>query len=433
LIGKEMHMAEETKQEGKGFQGGRSRKRLNAAKEATALNREYSTKMWEDIAKGEQFIFGYGPMELFNSMGLYLVLPVTYGSVIAAKQMYSYYQGRLEEEGYFSSLSGYDTLSLGYCFDKKPEVAPYGGLPKPSAIVAGFVAETATYELYAREMGCPIYFMEDPYRQAKIPPHWWEEAEWRDPNIIDFCVKELEGCVRFLESVTGKRYSDEKLREYLVRADEMAEYYWKIADLACTTIPAPISATDCYSEVAVYETHFGDEWALEHVKKFYAEVKERVDNGESVCQEEKVRLLWISTPLWFNLGFYNQWEESHGAVFLETLYLPRGQFMIQHDRSNPIRANLLRRHMKYSGPSPLAAAELVIDQVKRYKADGVVIPNRGASRDPQANSLFVAELLKKAGIPALTLDYQPLNSRSWDDAKMKAIVTEFIESLKPQR
>ena len=107
--------------------------------------------------------------------------------------------------------------------------------------------------------------------------------------------------------------------------------------------------------------------------------------------------------------------------------------MIQHDRSNPLRANLLRRHMKYSGPSPLAAAELVIDQVKRYKADGVVIPNRGASRDPQANSLFVAELLKKAGIPALTLDYQPLNSRSWDDAKMKAIVTEFIESLKPQR
>ena len=73
-MGKEMHMAEETKQEGKGFQGGRSRKRLNAAKEATALNREYNARMWEDIAKGEPFIFGYGPMELFNAMGLYLVL-----------------------------------------------------------------------------------------------------------------------------------------------------------------------------------------------------------------------------------------------------------------------------------------------------------------------------------------------------------------------
>ncbi|MBN1227231.1 MAG: 2-hydroxyacyl-CoA dehydratase [Deltaproteobacteria bacterium] len=426
-------MTRESKQEGKAWQGSRSKKRLKSAKEATVLNREYNARMWEDIVKGEQFIFGYGPMELFNSMGLYLVLPVTYGSVLAAKQMYDYYQGKLEDQGYFSSLSNYESLPLGYCFDKKPEIAPYGGLPKPSAVVAGFVSEVATYELYAREFDCPIYFMEDPYRQTIIPHRWWECPEWRDSHIIDFCVRELEGCVRFLESVTGKRYSDTRLREYLDRADEMAEYYWKISDLACTTIPAPISATDCYSEVAVFETHFGEEWALEHVKNLYAEVKEKVDNGEAVCANEKVRLLWASTPLWFNLGFYNTWEESHDAVFLETLYLPRGQWMIQHDRSNPIRANFLRRHMKYSGSSPMAASELCIDQAIRYKADGVILPRRGASRDPMANTMFVAEALNRAGIPTLTLDYQPLNSRAWDDAEMRALVTKFIESLRPKK
>ena len=378
----------EAEAKGEAWRGNRSKKRLKTAMEATELNKKYNAKMWDDIAKGAHFIFGYGPMELLNSMGLYLVLPVTYGSILSAKQMYAYYQGVLEQHGYFSSLSNYDSLVLGYAFDKKPEIAPYGGLPKPSAIVAGYVNDIAVYELYAREFGCPIYFMEDPYRQAKIPPKWWENGDWRDPRIIDFCANELEGCVRFLESITGKRYSDTRLREYLERADEMAEYYWRACDLAYTTIPAPISATDTFAEVSIYETHFGEEWALEHVKKFYAEIRERVENKEAVCPNERIRLLWASTPLWFNLGFYNAWEESHGAVFFESNYLPRAQRMIQYDRSNPLRANLLRRHMLYTGPSPLAAAEFYIDQAIKYHIDGVILTYAGPTRELSRQHLF---------------------------------------------
>ena len=423
-------MAQEEK---KAFKGAKSKKRLKCASEATALNREYNAKMWADIAKGEQYVFGYAPMELINAMGLYLVLPVTYGSVLAAKQMYSYYQGKIEEQGYFSSLSNYESLPLGYCFDNNPSIAPYGGLPKPSAIIAGYVTEIATYEIYSREFGVPMFFMEDPSKQSYIPDHWWDGPEWRLPEIMDFSSKEFEYCVRFLETVTGKTYSDTKMREYLERADEMAELYWKISDLANTTVPSPITCTDFFSEVAVFETHFGDEWALEHVRRMYEEVKAKVENKEAAIPNERVRLLWGGTPLWFNLGFYNQWEESHGAVFLECNYMPRAQRMIQRDRSNPIRSDFLRRHMKYSGSNPLAAASLFVDTAKRFKCDGVVLPRRGASKDQIQSSMFQEELLKKAGIPVLALDYSPLNNKTWDDAKNKALVTEFIESLKPNR
>jgi hypothetical protein len=391
--------------------------------------------MWRDIASGEKFVFGYGPMEIFASMGIYLVQHSAYGSLLASRQLDKYYQGVIAQQGYFPSLSNYHSLPLGYAFDKKPEIAPDGGLPKPAAIVSQLTIDVGLSELYAREFGCPLYFIEDPDRQDSIPSRWWEmEASWIRPHVLDLCVKELEGCCRFLESVTGKRYSETRLREYLQRADLMADYYWKAIDLAFSTdAPSPISITDCISEVAVYETHFGETWALEHARKFYEEVKERVEKKQVVCANERYRLLWTSTPLWFNLGFYNKWEESHGAVFMESTYLPRSARMIQHDRSDPLKAALLRRHMQYHGANPTAAAELYVHVAKKYRIDGAIIPLRGASRPGAGMFYHVGQALERAGIPTLAIDYQPLNSAGWDEEKMTALFTGFIESLKPKR
>jgi benzoyl-CoA reductase subunit B len=405
--------------------GEKGKKHLQIINEATALDKEYRNKMWEGLAKGEQFIFGYGPLELFNSMGLYYVIPPAYGSIIAAKQMYSYYQGVLEKRGYSPSLSRYDSLVLGYAFDKKPEKAPYGGLPKPSAVIESNTETPGLFELYAREFGCPLYFM-DTVKNTKIPPRWWESEDWGDPDIVEQWVTEMEGCADFLESVTGKPYSETKLREYLERANETCDYYQKMADLAYTTIPSPISASDIYSEVSVFETHLGEEWALEHARKLYQEVKERVEKGQSVCPDERVRLIWSWPPLWFSLGFYNHWEESHGAVFLNWDYMARAGTHIIHDLRRPLKAQALRRNLRYRNQGPIAESEYAVYQAKKYKVDGVIIPiSPSGTRD-----LFIPEALEKEGIPVLKVVCEPFNSQDWDDDKMKALVTKFIESLK---
>jgi benzoyl-CoA reductase/2-hydroxyglutaryl-CoA dehydratase subunit BcrC/BadD/HgdB len=411
------------------FKGARSIKRLASSSDATKLNRAYLERMWGDIADGASFVFGYGPMELFNAMDLYLVLPVQYGSVMAAKQQFDHYQGAIEDRGYFRSLASYESLPLGYCFDRDPTRAPYGGLPKPAAVVGGYMTDPAIYELYARELGSPLFLMEDPHQQEQIKARWWEN-EFRDPGIVDFSVNEFKRCVRFLESVTGKPYSETKMRDYLARADEMCRLYDEISSLAYETPgPAPYTATDAYAEVAIFETHFGHEWALDHVKKLHQEVKERVENGVTAVPHERTRILWTGTPLWFNLGFYNAWEESHGAIFVETMYLPRAKRLIQPDTSDALRATFLRRHMKYTGPSPRAAAELLLHQVRQYRIDAVILPSRGATREASASSHYMAAALRKAGIPAMVVDYSPFGASEEEGEAMHARVTEFIESV----
>src|SRR5690606_9038665 len=129
------------------------------------------------------------------------------------------YKSVLVERGYFGDLGNYHTLPLGYAFDRNPDIAPDGGLPKPAAVVGQLAIDIAPLELYAREFDCPLYLIEDPDKQASIPEKWWELQDWIERYIVDFCVRELEGCCRFLESVTGKHYSPTRLREYLERAD----------------------------------------------------------------------------------------------------------------------------------------------------------------------------------------------------------------------
>ncbi|MGL3150187.1 2-hydroxyacyl-CoA dehydratase [Microbacterium sp. A196] len=411
------------------WQGVRSVKRLDSVREATALNKAHSELMWSDIANGSPFVFGYGPMELFNAMGIHLVLPVQYGSVLAAKQMYGQFQRAIERRGYFPSLSNYESLPLGYCFDPDPR-APYGGLPTPAAIFGGYMQEPGIYELYGREFGVPVLLTDDPYRQLGIPDGWWDGPEWRDPRILDFATNEVRAAVRLLEQVTGIPYRETDLRELMHRANEMAEYYERIVQLGWGSGgPALFTATDAYSEVAIFETHFGHEWALEHVKRVHAEVEQRAADGAFAVPEEKTRLLWGGTPLWFNLGFLNAWEESHDTVFIETMYLPRAKRLIQDPSEDALRSAFLRRHMKYTGSSPKAAASLIVAQCREFGIDGVVLPARAATRDTIASSRYMALELQVAGIEVLLLDYAPFDSEAWDEESMRAQVTTFIEGI----
>lgn len=416
------------------WQGTRSIKRLESSREATALNRQYNETMWKDIAAGGKFVFGYGPMELYNAMGLYLLLPVQYGSVMAAKQLYTHYQSAIERRGYFPSLSSYESLPLGFCFERDHDVAPYGGLPAPAAIVGGYMQEPGIYELYAREFDVPLVLMDDPYRQPNIPQGWWQGEEWRDERLVSFATDELRAGVRMIEEITGVPYRESTLREYMQRANEMSEYYEKIVQLGWGQKGrALFTATDAYAETSVFETHFGHEWSLEHVKKMYTEVAERADAGAVAVPGEKTRLLWAGTPLWFNLGFLNAFEESHGAVFIETMYLPRAKRMIQDPQEDALRAAFLRRHMKYTGSSPKAAADLIIAQCREFHVDGVVLPARAATRDTVASSRYMALALKQAGIAVHLLDYAPFDSDSWDDERMRSEVATFIEGIQTAR
>ena len=159
------------------------------------------------------------------------------------------------------------------------------------------------------------------------------------------------------------------------------------------------------------------------------EIKAWADAGVSVCSDEKVRLAWMGNALWSNTGFYRAFEESHGAVFVWSMYtnfLAKGY--IRYFEGDPMRA-LAARHISMNEllHLPPWMADWVLHEAGEMGAQGVV--NLVPIGDRlSANGTLLAKLaIEKAGLPVLDISANMVDARAWDKDQMEAKVGNFID------
>ncbi|MBA7695145.1 hypothetical protein ES703_103767 [subsurface metagenome] len=157
---------------------------------------------------------------------------------------------------------------------------------------------------------------------------------------------------------------------------------------------------------------------------FYEEVKEKVDKGEAAYEDEKLRLMWIGAGLWHNTAFYQYFEEKYGAVFVCSIYLSIAADGYARDLLNdPLRA-LASRHLSMG--EHLRQPDWLVKEAKLHKVSGaVMIVSESCIRD--VGRKFTKIAFENAGIPLLSIYADVVDAREWDDEKIKAQVSKFIE------
>jgi len=413
------------------FRAQKSIKQLRTIRAVSAYHKEWFTKTQERVTQGEPFIIGQRNA-ILTAMDIPCIGVNWWAANIAAHQMAPYYFNLLDEKGY--DACRYCALGLGCTMDHNPELAPWGGLPKP-ILVMGHVLPLADCDagaritqLWAREYNAAHFPLEVTY-PSRLVPRWWERMKdhWDEiiePHRLDLRVEELKALIRFLEVTTGKTFSIDKLREVMELESQQEEYMTKVRDLIYETVPCPVSLIDVTSAMRV-GSFAGTQEGLDLVKMYYEEVKERVDNGEAAIPNEKLRLMWRGVGLWHNTGFYQYFEEKYGAVFVSSLYLPHWLFFGSRKVLNddPLRA-LASQSLPFLG---VGSAQGQVAVAKHSKVNGVL---QLASKDcretivmPLARMAF-----EKAGIPVLPVYTDNVDARQWDDAKIKEQVANFIET-----
>ena len=424
--------------------GARSVKRLRSATDANAYQREWFTRMKERVAGGEPFAFVNAdvPQEIFRAMDIPYVVNQWWASVISAKQMSPYYLGILNERGYRQDLCRYCSLSLASTFDPQPEKGPWGGLPKPTLAVTRLSCDgqEKIFEMWAREHGVSFYPISNTV-PLETPSRWWEKAprQWEElfePHRLDLMVEELKGLVRFLETTTGKTFSETRFRRVMELVNEQAEYNKRTRDLIAETAPTPLSITDQIPSVMIPQWHRGTEWGVSAARAFYEEVKDLVERGEAACKNERVRLMWIGTGLWFNLGFYQHFEERYGAVFAWSIYLGLAADGYARYGDDSLRALASRFvGMEDMLHMPPWNSEWYVKEAKNNQVRGVVHLVQASCTQAVQGSYFIKKALEDAGIPVLEIRADNVDARTWDDARMTAELETFLETrlgVKPQ-
>lgn len=393
-------------------------KLLDSAKEASRYQRRWFQDLRARATHGGPLalVNADAPQEIFRAMDIPYVVNQWWASVVAAKQRAPYYLELLRERGYPDYTEQYSAISLGSLFDPDPENAPWGGLPRPSIVLGENVGDGGrkVFDVWGQHPDITFYALESAAENT-VPVNWWDlmPHDWEKAigtARLDLMVSELTGLIRFLETTTGRVFSERRLRRVLDLVNEQAEWNRRSRDLIAATTPSPLAVTDSIPSVMIPQWHRGTEWARDAARRFYEEVAERVRAGAAVCEDERVRLMWIGRGLWYDMEFYRRFEQRYGAVFVWSMYLAIAADGYPRYGSDPLRA-LAARFAAFNDLlyTPPWSCEWYVKEARLHRVDGVV----HLVSDDARGGYFTTRALRAAGIPVYELHADNVDTRSY--------------------
>lgn len=387
--------------------------------------------------RGEPFVVadGVAPHEIAHVMDVPVVSVPWYSAVISAKRMSRFYFDYLEEQGYHDGLPRYISLPMASAMHGDPEVAPYGGLPRPAYMLSRLRGDAGqrVMDLWARALDCPQYVL-DASSDETLYPRWWEKNrhEWEElygTHRLDFQVEQIEGLIAFTEKQLGRKFDYDVFADQMRRVNELGEAADEAKQVLAAAPKLPVAVPEQLQNIMTPTWFRGDQWATDHVRRYRDELKEAVANGVAACEGEKMRLLWLNNGLWHDTGFYRAFEESHGAVFVWTMYTNFLSDGYRKYGDDPVRA-LAARHISMNEQlhtNPWMS-EWILQMAKDFRADGAVMLTPQGDRMQAYGTRGTINACEKAGLPVIEISASMVDERSWNREEMERRVGAFLDA-----
>ena len=421
----------------------RDRKDLQCTAEATAFQKAFGADLRERVVeRGEPFAVAQAdtPHEIFHAMDIPIVSNQWWSAYISAKRLSTRYFAVLDELGFPPNRCNYCSLGLACSLANDPATAPWGGLPKPTVLVARLTCDCIqqVFGQWADVLGTDFFPMEAP-AWSRTLPEWfrhsrdrWEEVY--EPRRIDLMTAEIRELIALLERKTGRTFELARLERLMERINEQESYLAEAAHLAGTARPCPVSIIDQMPNTMIPQWHRGSDWAVAHARRFRDEVRARVVAGIGIAAQERVRLMWIGAGLWHDTSFYQALEERLGAVFVWSMYLPfAGAQYIRDMQGRPLEALASRIcSMNEVLHLPPWMPEWMVSEAKRCGIDAAVMLVPPDNRLSQSGTLLTREALRAAGVPVLELRADMVDAKSWDRDAAVGSVEAFLRREIPR-
>ncbi|GIL41596.1 2-hydroxyacyl-CoA dehydratase subunit D [Roseiterribacter gracilis] len=416
----------------------RIEKQLAVTGQAGAYQKAWFADLRERIlTRGEPYAIMQAdtPHEIFHAMDIPIVTNQWWAAVIAAKQLSPLYFDFLKEQGYHEGLCRYCSLGLAATLHNDPSIAPWGGLPKPLLLCARLTCDCVqrVFRLWGDALGAPFFPIDNPGIESPSP-RWWEDGieNWESlyqPHRLDLMVGQLEELIAFAEQRTGRTFDRAHFSRMMELIDRQETVLGEADRLIAEAPKCPVRVAEQMTNTMTAQWHRGTEWGLAHATAFRDEVRARVDAGIAAVPNERKRLMWIGAGLWHDTSFYSAFEESHGAVFTWSMYLPFAfAGYVRRPLTDPMRALASRvASMNEQLHNPPWINSWLVHEAQRNRIDGALVLMPKSCHPAAASSKFIARDLEAAGVPVLEIWTDMVDSRDWDGPAMQARVATFLE------
>ena len=415
----------------------RGRKDLECTAAATAYQKAFGAQLRESVVeKGEPFAVAQAdtPHEIFHAMDIPVVSNQWWSAYISAKRLSGKYFEAMDALGYPSNRCKYCSLGLACSLANDPSTAPWGGLPKPTVMVARLTCDciAPVFSQWAKLLDTEFFPMEAPAWQHTLP-EWWRHSRDRWDEVyqadrIALLANEMRDLVQLLERRTGRRFDQDRFITLMERINEQEQLLEEATVMIAEARPCPVSIIDQMPNTMIPQWHRGSDWAVAHARRFRDEVRSRVEAGRGVAEQERLRLMWIGAGLWHDTAFYQSLEDKLGAVFVWSMYLPfAGAQYIRELKGRPFEALASRIcSMNEVLHLPPWMSEWMVSEAKRFGIDAAVMLVPADNRLSQSGTRLTCAALRAAGVPVLELDADMVDAKNWDPQGMTSHMETFL-------
>jgi len=268
---------------------------------------------------------------------------------------------------------------------------------------------------------------------CNIPSFYLDIPYLSDERGRKYVARELKKMVSFVEEQTKQKLDLDRLRETIGYSNQAQEYILKLNQLR-KNVPCPTSSRALHITGGAIMGLCGLPEFVDWCRGQYELVKVKVERGERVIPEEKIRLVWIATGVDFNLSIFEWLENEYGAVMVASLLSDYPTEPIDNaGEKSKMFEGLAKKVMNY----PMArhgrgSADTYISEcisiARDYKADAVIFAgNTGCKYNWATAQLVKDTIYDELGIPTLCFELSPFDPRVLSFEGVKAKFEQFFE------
>ncbi len=346
------------------------------------------------------------PYEILNAMQISGMFIEFIGAMLAGSGLSRPYLEKAEAAGFSTDSCAYHRSILGVVEAKM--------LPEPDVLIAanfpcngGVKALKRVGESYNKE----TFILNMPYEY--------------DSASIDYMVEQYRRLIEFVETETGRKLDEQKLKQSIRNNNEAREYMIEAYELA-KNIPSPLTSNDLKNYI-MYVLLNGTKEGVEVAKTYRDEFKQKVANGIGGLPNEQYRLLWIQNRIQFKNKLLDMLEEKFGAnmVIDELNYV----WWEPMDEDDPIRS-LALRNASHPLLGPVERrTDILVKLAREYKVNGAINPVHWGCRQSGGAKVLFKEALAEINVPVINLDVDCVDDRNYSEAQLWTRLEAFMEML----
>ncbi len=366
------------------------------------------------------------PKEILHAMGVAVVYGELLGGYASIFGLSAKYCQFAERNGLSRDVCAVHRCSVGMAVcepEERDEFFNGAFAPPELAIGSNFpcMSESKSFLQVVHKFDIPYYFIDAPINTwgREIPGH-----------AIAYYAAQFQGLIDFLVE-HGYRFDPQRLKQEVAFSKALNTILQEIEGYR-RAVPSPMKAYDTIVATTTPLVLPEEMRNLELFERLRDQLKERVEQGIGVVENEKLRLLWLGIPPLCDFHLLNYPEKYQAVVAKSMLEFLTG-FTLDPELIDPERPlESLARAQLASPANPLIQGSLdyFVQAVRDYRIDGVVaVVKRTCGLIPGMLRLTKEAISRATGVPAVVFDLDGVDQREYDRAAAKANLDSFIETL----